>query len=51
MPGVRVTVRVSLSTLPLGIVSVVASPLMVPLVTLSGRTMSKGAPDGATALN
>ena len=44
-------VRVSLSTLPVGIVILVAPPLMLPSVTLSGNTISKGAPVGATALN
>ena len=43
--------RVSLSTLPAGIVSVVAPPLILPFVTLIGSTVAKGAPVGATALN
>ena len=51
MPSVRVTVTASLSTLPLEIVNVVASPLILPLVALTGNTIANGAPIEATALN
>ena len=51
VPGVRVTVKISLSTLPTGIVMFVVPPLMLPFVTVIGRTISKGAPVGTTALN
>ena len=51
MPSVRVTVRVSLSTLPMGMLILVAPPSMLPFVILNGSTISKGAPVSATALN
>ena len=51
VPGVRVTVKVSLSTLPIGIVTLVAPPFILPFVTVIGTTISNGAPVGATALN
>ena len=51
VPGVRVTMKVSLSTLPTGIVMLVAPLAMLPFATLSGSTSSNGAPVGATALN
>ena len=47
----RNTVSGSLSKPPVGIVIVVALLSVVPLAMLRGRTISKGAPEGATALN
>ena len=51
VPDVCVTVSGWLSRLPLGIVMLLAPPLMLPFITLSGSTISNGAPEGATALN
>ena len=49
--AVRDTVTTLLSVLPLAIVILVALSLILPLVALIGRTISNGAPVGATALN
>ena len=46
-----VTLSVSLSTLPCGIVRDVSLPLIRPLAIRIGSTISNGAPVGATALN
>ena len=51
VPDVRVTVRAELSTLPVGIVTEVTSPLILPFVTLIGKTTENGAPVGIVALN
>ena len=51
VPGTRVTVRVSLSTLPKGILRLVAPPRTLPFLTRIGSTILSGAPVGATALN
>ena len=50
-PGLRDTLRIALSVLPVRIVRVVAPPLIFPSVRLIGRIISKGAPAGTTALN
>ena len=44
VPAMRVTCSAALRTAPAGMVTVVAPPSMVPLVTLTGSTMSNGAP-------
>ena len=49
--GVRVSVSVLLSTLPFGMMIAVAPSTEVPLATLIGSIISKGAPLGTTALN
>ena len=49
VPAVRVTASSLLSTAPAGTVMVVAAPAALPLLTLIGTTMSKGAPVGTTA--
>ena len=51
VPVVRLTVREELSVLPLEIVMLLAPPLILPLVMVSGSTISKGAPVGTVALN
>ena len=47
--GARVTSTAALSRAPAGMVTEVAPPAMLPLVTFTGSTMSNGAPAGTAA--
>ena len=51
VPDVRVTESDPLSSAPVGILTVVAPPSIVPFVTLTGTTIVNGAPVRTVALN